>query len=105
MSLILEMETEGKAAQLAILRARMTQIEQVIAGLNGINTKAEYVLSNNESIRTTYHLAGKKYENLTTEEEEILSNTEVAFNTKRSTVISDLNSEYRALQQQASQLL
>lgn len=60
MAVILEGETEGKEAQLAIIRARMRQIEQVIAGLNGINTKVEYVLSDDETIKSTYHLAGKK---------------------------------------------
>ena len=105
MAVILEGETEGKEAQLAIIRARMRQIEQVIAGLNGINTKVEYVLSDDETIKSTYHLAGKKYDNLTTDEEAILSDVEGAFNKERSTVISDLEFKYRSLQQDASLLL
>lgn len=105
MAVILEGETEGKEAQLAIIRARMRQIEQVIAGLNGINTKVEYVLSDDETIKSTYHLAGKKYENLTTDEKAILSDVEGAFNKERSIVISDLEFKYRSLQQDASLLL
>ncbi|KJQ57731.1 hypothetical protein [Streptococcus cristatus] len=105
MAVILESETEGKEAQLAIIRSRMRQIEKVIAGLKGITTKVEYVLSDNETIKSIYHLAGKKYENLTTDEEAILSDVEGAFNKKRSTVIGDLESKYRALQQEASLLL
>lgn len=73
--------------------------------MKGITTKVEYVLSDNETIKSIYHLAGKKYENLTTDEEAILSDVEGAFNKKRSTVIGDLESKYRALQQEASLLL
>lgn len=105
MGYVLIMDTEGKEAKLAYIRSKMTQIEKVIAGLNGVTTKVDYVLVSDENIKASYHLAGKKYQTLTEDEENILKNIESVFNNKRSIIIEELNAKYRELQSEAAMLL
>ena len=105
MGYVLIMDTEGKEAKLAYIRSKMSQIEKVIAGLNGVTTKVDYVLVSDENIKASYHLAGKKYQTLTEDEENILKNIESVFNNKRSTIIEELNAQYRELQSEAAMLL
>ena len=105
MGYVLIMDTEGKEAKLADIRSKMSQIEKVIAGLNGVTTKVDYVLVSDENIKASYHLAGKKYQTLTEDEENILKNIESVFNNKRSTIIEELNAKYRELQSEAAMLL
>ena len=99
MGYVLIMDTEGKEAKLAYIRSKMSQIEKVIAGLNGVTTKVDYILVSDENIKASYHLAGKKYQTLTEDEENILKNI------KRSTIIEELNAKYRELQSEAAMLL
>ena len=105
MGYVLIMDTEGKEAKLAYIRSKMSPIEKVIAGLNGVTTKVDYVLVSDENIKASYHLAGKKYQTLTEDEENILKNIESVFNNKRSTIIEELNAKYRELQSEAAMLL
>ena len=105
MGYVLIMDTEGKEAKLAYIRSKMSQIEKVIAGLNGVTTKVDYILVSDENIKASDHLAGKKYQTLTEDEENILKNIESVFNNKRSTIIEELNAKYRELQSEAAMLL
>ena len=105
MGYVLIMDTEGKEAKLAYIRSKMSQIEKVISGLNVVTTKVDYVLVSDENIKASYHLAGKKYQTLTEDEENILKNIESVFNNKRSTIIEELNAKYRELQSEAAMLL
>lgn len=105
MAVLMDTGVEGKAAQRAAIRARMRQIEQVIAGLNGISTKVEDVLGGDASIKNSYHLAGKKYETLTTAEDDIRTVAQTAFNKQKESVIGDLQVKYRELQMEEQSLL
>ena len=98
-------DLNDKETKMAYIRSKMVQIEKVIAGLNGVTTKVDYVLLSDENIKASYHLSGKKYQTLTEDEESILKNIESVFNNKRSTIIEELSAKYRELQSEAAMLL
>lgn len=94
----------GLEAIVVIRKAEKAELEALKSSLTGFDPSIEYVLKNHSHIKWTYYLAGTKYANETTAEEDALKAIGKSFSEHISEAVEAVDAKIKSLESQISGL-
>ena len=86
------------------LTTEIDKFVEIKKSLTSFPTTISYVLVSEENIKSGYNLAGKKYSEQTTSEQELLKNLKRDFNTKIDNVSEKVSKKIQELEEEKSDL-
>ena len=86
------------------ITGKIIELQSALEGLSATSTKITYLLNDEESIKATYHLAGKPYGEEATNEQKLLTDTSTKYETQKTDMMTKLQTKIDSLKLDAAGL-
>lgn len=100
----LQVQLNELSSKFTTVTANISELESVKSSLSGVSTEITYDLTDYDTIKITYNLSGKPYEQETTNEEKLLKDASTKFEGHKTDILSKLSAKIDELKSEAAGL-